>query len=65
MFESHYNDEMEAAVRRLEAKQRAVAAFHPEWLNACISCGKELESLEIETCCQCLLKSRSHEQLLR
>ena len=29
MFEEQYNDEMEAEVRRLEAKNRAMAAGHP------------------------------------
>lgn len=42
MFESQYNDEMEAEVRRLEGKQRAIAAGHPEWDNACAGCGCEL-----------------------
>ncbi len=42
MFESQYNDEMEAEVRRLEAQQRAVVAGHPEWANACAGCGCEL-----------------------
>lgn len=42
MFESQYNDEMEAEVRRLEGKLRAIAAGHPEWDNACAECGCEL-----------------------
>ena len=42
MFEEQYNDEMEAEVRRLEAKNRAIAAGHPEWDNACGVCGCEL-----------------------
>ncbi len=52
MFESQYNDEMEAEVRRLEGKQRAVAAGHPEWGNACAGCGCELP-LDAETCEKC------------
>ena len=42
MFESQYNEEMEAEVRRLEAKKRAADAGHPEWDNACALCGCEL-----------------------
>jgi hypothetical protein len=42
MFETHYNEEMEREVQRLEAKKRAVDAGHPEWDNACIICGCEL-----------------------
>jgi hypothetical protein len=34
MFESQYNDEMEAEVKRLEAQMRANEAGHPEWVNA-------------------------------
>jgi hypothetical protein len=52
MFESQYNDEMEAEVRRLEGKQRAIAAGHPEWDNACAGCGCEL-LLDAETCREC------------
>jgi len=52
MFESQYNDEMEAEVRRLEGKQRAVAAGHPEWENACKGCGCEL-SLDEDMCVEC------------
>jgi hypothetical protein len=43
MFEAQYNDEMETEVKRLEAQQRAVAAGHPEWVNACADCGCELK----------------------
>lgn len=50
MFECQYNDEMEAEVKRLEARARAHAAGHQEWLNACVSCGCELMTVE-ETCC--------------
>ena len=53
MFEVQYNEEMEAEVRRLEAQQRAVAAGHPEWLNACAGCGCELPSVESDTCGYC------------
>ncbi len=53
MFESHYNDEMEAEVRRLEARQRAIAACHPEWVNACAGCGCELKTVDIDRCEQC------------
>jgi rRNA maturation endonuclease Nob1 len=53
MFESQYNDEMEAEVRRLEARRRAVAAGHPEWANACSACGSELKSVDEDRCPQC------------
>ncbi len=53
MFESHYNDEMEAEVMRLEALQRASAAGHPEWLNACTGCGCELQRVDIRHCERC------------
>jgi hypothetical protein len=53
MFESQYNDEMAAEVRRLEAKARALAAGHPEWDNACAVCGCELAS-RIDRCADCL-----------
>ncbi|NVO00177.1 MAG: hypothetical protein HXX17_12700 [Geobacteraceae bacterium] len=53
MFESQYNDEMEAEVMRLEAKARAVAAGHPEWHNACISCQCQLEKVDETTCETC------------
>ncbi len=42
MFETQYNEEMEAEVRRLEAKKRAADAGHPEWDNACAVCGRQL-----------------------
>lgn len=45
MFESQYNEEMEAEVRRLDAKQRAISAGHPEWDNACKQCGRRLEGV--------------------
>ena len=53
MFESQYNDEMEAEVTRLEAHQRAVAAGHPEWLNACAGCGAELAMTAGDRCGGC------------
>lgn len=53
MFESQYNDEMEAEVQRLEAKGRAAAAGHPEWVNACAACGCELKSRIISKCERC------------
>lgn len=53
MFESQYNDEMEAEVKRLEAQMRAVNAGHPEWLNACAVCGCELTDCEQNRCETC------------
>lgn len=53
MFESQYNDEMEAEVKRLEARMRAVNAGHPEWLNACAVCGCELTDCEQSRCKSC------------
>lgn len=53
MFEVQYNDEMEAEVRRLEAKNRAIAAGHPEWDNACAGCGCRLESTATTKCGGC------------
>ena len=53
MFEVHYNDEMEAEVKRLEAKQRAIAAARPEWVNACAICGCELKSVDTDRCDHC------------
>ncbi|MDK9716824.1 MAG: hypothetical protein OEL57_02820 [Trichlorobacter sp.] len=56
MFECQYNDEMEAEVKRLEAQARAVAAGHPEWLNACAVCGAELEVVDTSQCEICSKK---------
>jgi hypothetical protein len=42
MFEQQYDDEMAAEILRLEGKQRAVAAGHPDWENACSVCGSRL-----------------------
>lgn len=53
MFEAQYNEEMEAEVRRLEAKNRAVAAGHPEWDNACAGCGCQLLSTAVDRCDAC------------
>jgi hypothetical protein len=56
MFECQYNEEMEAEVKRLEAKARAVAAGHPEWMNACRSCRCELFVPDINQCEACASK---------
>ena len=53
MFEEQYNDEMEAEVRRLEAKNRAMAAGHPDWNNACAVCRCELTDVSVERCGDC------------
>jgi len=53
MFETQYNEEMEAEVRRLEAKKRAADAGHPEWENACAVCGSELAGTENARCQGC------------
>jgi hypothetical protein len=53
MFESQYNEEMEAEVNRLEAKQRATQAGHPEWDNACASCQCELNGTDQVRCTIC------------
>jgi hypothetical protein len=42
VFEQQYDDEMTAEIQRLEAKQRAARAGHPEWDNACAGCGCQL-----------------------
>ena len=56
MFECQYNEEMEAEVKRLEAQARAVAAGHPEWLNACAVCGVELQTVGVSRCENCSIK---------
>ena len=56
MFESQYNDEMEAEVKRLEAKMRAINAGHPEWDNACCKCRRELQGTKADRCDQCRLE---------
>ncbi len=53
MFEVQYNDEMEAEVRRLEAHNRAGAAGHPEWVNACVACGCEVKTVDADRCERC------------
>ena len=53
MFESQYNEEMEAEVRRLEAKKRAADAGHPEWDNACAVCGCEITGVTGQKCKAC------------
>lgn len=53
MFETQYNEEMEAEVRRLDAKQRAIAVGHPEWDNACKLCGCRLDGTKDEVCTGC------------
>lgn len=53
MFEVQYNDEMVAEVKRLEARQRAVAAGHLDWVNACAACECELERVDIDKCERC------------
>jgi hypothetical protein len=53
MFESQYNDEMEAEVQRLEAKVRAHAGGHPEWDNACSVCSCELKGVVLIKCERC------------
>lgn len=55
MFETHYNEEMAAEVRRVEAAARATAAGHPEWRNACSVCGCELSVVDRSCCEQCLV----------
>ena len=56
MFEQQYDEEMSAEIRRLEGKQRAAAAGHPEWQNACAGCGCEI-TVKAERCAPCLAKS--------
>jgi hypothetical protein len=53
MFESQYNEEMEAEVKRVEAKKRAVEAGHAEWDNACADCGREIAGISSERCSIC------------
>jgi len=55
MFETQYNEEMEAEVRRLDAKQRAISAGHPEWDNACKICSCRLEGTSDAVCVTCVL----------
>jgi hypothetical protein len=53
MFENQYNEEMEAEVRRLDAKQRAINANHPEWDNACNGCGSRIIGIDHDRCEHC------------
>ena len=53
MFETQYNEEMEAEVRRLDAKQRAISAGHPEWDNACKKCRCRLDGGQPDICDGC------------
>ena len=53
MFESQYNDEMEAEVKRLEAKKRAFEAGHSEWNNACAVCACEIADTNSDRCSSC------------
>jgi len=55
MFEQQYDEQMTAEIRRLEGKQRSAAAGHPEWHNACASCGCELP-VEADRCAGCTPK---------
>jgi len=55
MFESQYNEEMEAEVERLEAKKRAADAGHPEWDNACAVCGDQIADTTAQHCNGCSL----------
>lgn len=54
MFENQYNEEMEAEVRRLEAKKRAADVGHAEWDNACSVCGARIAGTETERCSSCI-----------
>ncbi|MBJ6724535.1 hypothetical protein [Geomesophilobacter sediminis] len=54
MFEMQYNEEMEAEVRKLEAKKRATEAGHPEWDNACAVCGTEIAGTDSDRCGSCV-----------
>lgn len=53
MFETQYNEEMEAEVQRLEALKRATEAGHPEWENACESCGCRITGTADRRCAAC------------
>ena len=52
MFEQQYDEQMTAEIRRLEGKERATKAGHPEWQNACAGCGCELP-VEADSCEPC------------
>lgn len=53
MFESQYNEEMEAEVKRLEAKKRAAEAGRSEWDNACAVCSCRMDDASAERCPVC------------
>jgi hypothetical protein len=57
MFETHYNDEMAAEVKKLEAKARATVAGHPDWQNACAFCSCELTIINSNCCELCRVKN--------
>lgn len=59
MFEQQYDAQMEAEIKRLEGKQRAVAAGHPEWENACAACGGESPP-DSDRCGQCRPQGFAH-----
>ena len=61
VFEDQYNDQMAAEVQRLEARQRAVQAGHPEWDNACRACGCRLEGVAANSCERCLAGATSRK----
>jgi len=52
VFEQQYDEQMVAEIRRLEGKQRAVLAGHPQWHNACVCCGCEL-AVDADNCDCC------------
>jgi hypothetical protein len=54
MFEQQYDEQMAAEIMRLEGRQRAAAAGHPEWVNACAACGCELP-VDCDRCERCKL----------
>jgi len=60
MFEQQYNDEMEAEVKRLEAKARAAAAGKPHWNNACVNCGCEITTNDTAACDRCRQQLHRH-----
>jgi len=56
MFETQYNEEMEAEARKLDAKQRSINAGHPEWDNACKVCNSRILNLKDDICEICRAK---------
>jgi hypothetical protein len=63
MFEVQYNEEMEAEIQLLEAKNRAVAAGHPDWENACTGCGCQLHATALLSCERCAPEHHSSQEL--